>query len=289
MKDVPYIMHDLGARNDPKLISLQMAMGGQGLAIFWCLVEMLYEQDGYLPTDYESIAYSIRWATAEEVRKVVEGFRLFEVGDGRFWSDSALERIDYKRAQIEARSEAGRRAGRASAKKRSTTVQQPLNECSTTVQQLINKEINKENKESNNNINTTPPTAADLFEIFFFELNFLDPRGESERFIEYYTQRDWKYQDGTPVTDYGKVARDWKPAKQGRKYDTEVLRWYRSVYQAAKNRKAGGPFLRVDSIRRKGQSIALVYRDAEDAKAVAGFIMDNDLGGDWKIDFRVSS
>ena len=58
MKDLQYMTHDLGARNDPKLISLQMAMGGQGLAIFWCLVEMLWENDGYLPTDYEAIAFS---------------------------------------------------------------------------------------------------------------------------------------------------------------------------------------------------------------------------------------
>lgn len=296
MKDLPYIMHDLGARNDPKLISLQMAMGGQGLAIFWCLVEMLYEQDGYLPTDYVPIAYSLRWATPEEVQKVVEDFRLFKVEGGRFWSVSALERIGFKRSQAEARSEQARRAiqtrwGKRENNPGNTAEILPYNGGNTAVipNKVSNKEREKERDNNNNNNITTPPTAADLFEIFFLELNFLDPKGETERFIEYYSQRGWCYQDGTPVTDFAKVARDWKPAKQGRKYDTEVLRWYRSIYVAAKNRGEGVPFLRVDSIRRKGQSIALVYRDAEDAKAVASFIMDNDLGGDWKIDFRVSS
>ena len=67
MKDLQYITHDLGARNDPKLLKLQMEMGGQGLAIFWCLVEMLWENDGYLPTDYDALAFNLRWATAPEV------------------------------------------------------------------------------------------------------------------------------------------------------------------------------------------------------------------------------
>ena len=45
MKDSNYFSHDFGARNDPKLIELQMEMGGQGLAIFWCIVEMLWEME----------------------------------------------------------------------------------------------------------------------------------------------------------------------------------------------------------------------------------------------------
>ena len=62
MKDLPYITHDLGARNDPKLLDLQMEMGGQGLAIFWCIVEMLWENDGYIPANFKSIAFSLRRA-----------------------------------------------------------------------------------------------------------------------------------------------------------------------------------------------------------------------------------
>ena len=36
---VNYFAHDYGARYNPKLIALQMAMGALGLAIFWCLLE----------------------------------------------------------------------------------------------------------------------------------------------------------------------------------------------------------------------------------------------------------
>ena len=89
MKDLQYITHDLGARNDPKLLKLQMKQGGKGLGTYWCLVEMLWENDGYLPTDYEAIAFALRWADASEVKDVVENYGLFEQAAGRFWSRSA--------------------------------------------------------------------------------------------------------------------------------------------------------------------------------------------------------
>ena len=286
MKDLPYITHDLGARNDPKLLSLQMRMGGQGLAIYWCLVEMLWEQGGYLPLDYESIAFSLRWATPDEVQKVVEGFDLFKSGEGRFWSESALARIGFKKAK----SDQGKNAARMRWQRDGNADAMPMQCGSNAGAMPINKVINKESKkESNNNIINTPLTAAEVFEIFFLELNFLDPQGETERFLEYYTARDWCYQDGTMITDFDRAVRDWKPLKAGKKVDTEALRWYRAVYQSAKNRKEGAPFLRVRTIRRKAQNIALVYANEDDARAVAGFIMDNDLAGDWKVEFRLET
>ena len=97
MKDLPYITHDIGARNDPKLMDLQMDMGGQGLAIFWCLIEMLWENDGYIPANFKSIAFSLRWCKAAEVEKVVTGYALFEIEDGRIFSRSALRRITEKK------------------------------------------------------------------------------------------------------------------------------------------------------------------------------------------------
>lgn len=96
MKDSRYLTHDLGARNDPKLIELQMEMGGTGLAIWWCLVEMLWENDGYIPFNPKAIAYSLRWATEEEVRQVLTGYNLFDYDGELAWSPSALERITHR-------------------------------------------------------------------------------------------------------------------------------------------------------------------------------------------------
>lgn len=288
MKDLPYITHDLGARNDPKLMDLQMEMGGQGLAIYWCLVEMLWENEGYIPANYKSIAFSLRWCKPAEVEKVVTGFGLFEIEDGRMFSRSALERIAYKRDRFDVRSAASRKAAEARWG-RSGNADAMRTQCdSDAVAMPITKVLtNKQTKDNNN----TPLTAADFFEIFFFE-NVLDPAGEVNRFLAYYEDRGWTYQDGTPVKDFERAAKDWKPLKAGKRFDTEALRWYKAVWIAASKRldNAFDLFLgRITNIRRKDQQLALVYRDAASARSVSAFITDNDLAGDWQLDFRVSN
>lgn len=289
MKDLQYITHDLGARNDPKLLKLQMEMGGQGLAIFWCLVEMLWENDGYLPTDYDALAFNLRWATAPEVERVVTMYGLFVHDDTKhlFWSESALERIAQKKQRLSVRENSARNAANARWGRAGNALGMPA-ECATHAESMpINKDRYIDKKKDNN----TPLTAADFFEIFFFE-NVNDPAGEVNRFLAYYEDRGWKYQDGTPVTDFERAAKDWKPLKPGKRFDAEALRWYKAVWIAAKGRidTAFDLFLgRITNLRRKGQQLALVFRDEGSARKVSAFITDNDLAGDWAIDYRIEN
>lgn len=292
MKDLQYITHDLGARNDPKLLNLQMRMGGAGLAIFWCLVEMLWENDGYLPTDYEAIAFSLRWAKASDVKRVVNEFELFIVEEDRFWSRSALERIAQKKGKIQEASDRGRKAIEARWNKARNTDVIPEQYESNTPEIPRNKYIN--NKQERDNNNTAPLTAADFFEIFFFE-NLKDPEGETKRFVEYYGARDWTYLDGTPVTDPEQAARDWKPKLPGKRHPDEALRWYRAVWNAyaprAKDRETARKdfLLSLDALRLNGQQLTVTFKNADAGKRIASFILDNDLAGDWKLDFRVAN
>ena len=43
-----YFKHDYGARNDPKLIRIKRNFGYEGLGIYWCFVEIIYENKGEL-------------------------------------------------------------------------------------------------------------------------------------------------------------------------------------------------------------------------------------------------
>ncbi len=290
MKELPYITHDFGARNDPKLMDLQMEMGGQGLGIFWCLVEMLWENGGTIPANYKSIAFALRWCKPAEVEKVVTGYGLFEVSDGAISSHSATARINEMRTRFGVRSEASRKASQARwGSGRNADAIQTECERKADAMPLTNILTNKQtNKHSNNN---TPLTAADFFEILFFE-NVNDPAGEVNRFLAYYEDRGWKYQDGTPVTDFERAAKDWKPLKAGKRFDAEALRWYKAVWIAAKARidNAFDLFLgRITNLRRKGQQLALVFRDEGSARKVSAFITDNDLAGDWRLDYRIEN
>lgn len=292
MKDLPYITHDFGARNDPKLMDLQMDMGGQGLGIFWCLVEMLWENGGTIPANYKSIAFALRWCKPAEVEKVVTGYGLFEVQGGYLYSRSASARINEMRTKFGARSESSRKAnaarwGKQPQSERNADGMRTESERIANGIPLTNILTNKQT----NSINNTPLTAADFFEIFFFE-NVHDPAGEVNRFLAYYEDREWTYQDGSPVKDFERAAKDWKPLKPGKRFDTEALRWYRAVWIAASKRldNAQDLFLgRLTNIRRKDQQVALVYRDADTARSVSAFITENDLAGDWRLDFRIAN
>ena len=237
MKDLQYITHDMGARNDPKLLDLQMEMGGKGLGIFWCLVEMLWENDGRMPLNTKAIAFSLRWCKPTEVDKVIRQFGLFENDGQDFWSNSALERIAQKKQSIREASDRGRKAiesrwNRArSAESNSPEIHNQYGGNTPVLPR--NKDINIERyKESINNI---PPTADFLFEIFFFR-NLKEPSAEVNRFMKYYNEHGWTYQDGTPITDAEQAARDWKPTKAGTHYPEEALNWYKAVYNSARDR-----------------------------------------------------
>jgi len=233
MKD-RYFPHDLGARNDPKLIELQMEMKGVGLAIWWCLVEMLYENDGYLPLNPRSIAFSIRWARPADVERVIGEFGLFENDGERFWSKAVMSRIKV----TEEASERARTAAKTRWNKgENADAMQP--QCDRNAI----KEI-KENKEKKINISLSNAHAREeidkhkLFEIFFFDLNAADPAAEVKRFIDHYTARGWKLGDGNPVADIYATAKLWKPEKSVKRFTQMFLRWYKRLYEEC-DRSAG--------------------------------------------------
>ena len=294
MKDLQYITHDLGARNDPKLLDLQMEMGGQGLAIFWCLVEMLWENVGRMPMNFRAIAFSLRWCKPAEVERVIKEFGLFQDDGSFFWSRSALERIAQKKDRIQATSEARRNAANMRWQNtRNTNAMQMESTCNAGAMQndAINKNINKDKHKEKDNTNNAPLTAADFYEIFFFR-NLKDPAGENKRFVEYYQERNWTYLDGTPVTDPDRAAEDWKPKIPGKRFNDEALRWYRAVWNAARTREpdASGIFLKsMDSIRLTGQQLSMTFKTVAAGQRVGRFILDNDLAGDYNLDFRVAN
>lgn len=74
MKETFYFQHDFNARNDPKLQSLLMERGVAGIGIYWCIVELLYEQGGVLPLKQcKSIAFALH-VECSDVESVIKEF-----------------------------------------------------------------------------------------------------------------------------------------------------------------------------------------------------------------------
>lgn len=96
-----YFSHDYNARSDRRMVALRKKEGMKGVGTYWCIVEMLYEAGGYLPhTSYEDIAYELR-VKPEIIRRIVTAYDLFKIDGENFWSDSALRRLDERKAVSE--------------------------------------------------------------------------------------------------------------------------------------------------------------------------------------------
>lgn len=306
MKDSPYLTHDIGARNDPKLVKVQMEMGGQGLGIYWCLVEMLWENDGYLPFDSATLAFSLRWASPEDVQKVLTKFGLFENDGEKVWSPSALGRINHKKKVSEIKAGAGRRGGLQKAANRAAS---DSGEDSTGVADAkqmpdsaagsatdVPAPINKYNKSINQSRNfSIPPSAADrkrLLEIFFFENNFTDPAGEVERFIGHYGGRGWNFGDGQPVVDLFSAAKNWKPSDgKNTRFPQAFRNWYKMVYACYINAGNDPADMLVGLVNATGsaKSVSLTYRNAEIGMRVMSFVKAQQLDSGWQIEWKKSN
>lgn len=98
-KESFYFSHDFSARNDPKLVKVLMKLGQEGKGVYWDLIEMLYEQEGYLLlSECESYAFALR--TDENcIARLINDFELFENDGVKFWSNSVLNRINKRIAK----------------------------------------------------------------------------------------------------------------------------------------------------------------------------------------------
>lgn len=97
MKETFYFQHDYNARNDPKLQDVLIDLGAEGIGIFWCLVEQLYEQGGKMPLrSCRSIAFALH-VDLSKVEAVVNNYGLFKNDGVDMWSESIMKRLNKRK------------------------------------------------------------------------------------------------------------------------------------------------------------------------------------------------
>jgi len=100
MKETYYFLHDYHARHDFKIEKLLMEKGLEGIGAYWCIVEMLYENNGYLEFDYDGIAMALR-TNKPLINDLIEKYKLFENDGTKIWSNSVLRRLEERRLKSE--------------------------------------------------------------------------------------------------------------------------------------------------------------------------------------------
>lgn len=253
MKEAYYFPHDYNARQDPKLLEVLMELGCEGIGIYWCIIEQMYEQGGSLPLDsVKLISFSLH-VKQETVKSLISDYGLFEQDDTTFWSPSARTRLK-KREEVSAKRREAGAAGLASrweSKRVANATETMAN--ATEVDSKVIANYSKENKikrkeiESTtnqvNNISLSLENMSDaavaererILEIFYFEKNCVDYFGETQRFIAHYEADGWcRKGNDKPVKDRVALARSWKVETPVNRTDPTLLTWHRKIYDKVK-------------------------------------------------------
>lgn len=230
MKETFYFQHDYNARNDPKLQDVLIDLGVEGIGVFWCIIEQLYEQGGTLPIRYcKSIAFALH-VDYNVVERLVHDYGLFKNDGEKMWSESVLNRLNRRKDISDKRKLAALARWRQSIENQSQAATQtndnPIanNANEMQVQTTSNasaghkeKEIKEKNniKESNKEKHETakrfvPPTLEEV-KARIKEMNYTF---DAEVFIAFYQSKNW-------MVGKNKM-KDWKAAMvtwQKREYD----------------------------------------------------------------------
>jgi hypothetical protein len=93
MKQTTYFPHDINSRNDPKIQKLIKDHGYAALGIFWCVVEMLYENNGQLLADeIDTYAFSLS-CDPKLLKTVLFHSKLFKREKKIIFSESQTKRM----------------------------------------------------------------------------------------------------------------------------------------------------------------------------------------------------
>ena len=92
-----YFSHDYHAREHLRDVRKDWGLAGYGF--YWCIVEILHENGGYIKeSDVESIAYDLR-VESDMAKAVLYNYGMFQIKKGRICSNRVLENLQ-KREEI---------------------------------------------------------------------------------------------------------------------------------------------------------------------------------------------
>ena len=208
MKDTLYFPHDYNARRDPKLIRLTQKHGLSGIGAYWCIIELLYERDGKIPTDeYSCISFELH-EERELIESVILDFGLFENDGNFFWSNSVNARLD-KRKEISDK----RKSAIATRWERTTKTYRKKGANTNVLQtDTKNKDKDKEYISTSNEVEYigakrtafVPPTLEEV-KAYILEKGYAV---DAERFIDFYTSKGWMV-GKNKMKDWKAAVRTW--------------------------------------------------------------------------------
>jgi len=190
-----WFKHEYQARNNMKFKPLILEMGYEGLGLYWCIVEILYEVGGYIQkSQYKSIAYDLH-TDEKTLSKVLHDFDLFESNSEQVFSDKVIDNL---KKRITKRKKAQKAAKAKHEKFLQMQATQSANADQTPSERRENKKEEEELQSKNKNIMVARIPAPsrsieERFEDFRQELvPFVATYGKDtiREFFDYWTEKN---------------------------------------------------------------------------------------------------
>lgn len=201
-----YFSHDYNARNEIKLKKLFMKQGLQGIGLYWCLIEMLYENDGYIFLErIPVIAFDLRIAE-NIIFDTIENYDLFIKNENSFYSNGVLKRIAMREEKSEiARIKANKRWQNQC---HSNAIAMPQHNNSNASAE--NSNANKVKESKVNKIKErkvfTIPTFEEIQAYCIERKNNVD----AKKFFDYFTASNWFDSKGNKVKSWKAKIVTWE-------------------------------------------------------------------------------
>jgi hypothetical protein len=172
-----------------------MKLGQAGKGLYWDLIEMLYEEGGYLMlSECDAYAFALR-SDSECINSLINDFDLFIKDDTQFWSESVLRRLSKRKEKSEkAMLSAQKRWNNANASKPDANALRP--ECEGNA---LKERKGKEKKESNT---SAEPKGSEKHEAFLKVFNDLTKRSLKTLDPKAKKQFDKLQKDGYRYNDF---------------------------------------------------------------------------------------
>lgn len=141
-----YFRHDFHSRNDPQLLEINMALGMEGIGIYWSLLEMFYERDGYVSEkDLKLMCFEIH-IDYNKAKKILDMAKFKCDKNGIYFKEGVLNRITNREETSKKKKDAAesRWGKNTNAKKREAPIPDWMKEQQAT---QGNKKMSEEEKE----------------------------------------------------------------------------------------------------------------------------------------------
>ena len=207
-KDAYYFPHFCNARHDRKLKRVQKELGIEGYGIYFMLLEVLREQDGFKYPLNDIDLLADEFGTSEQkTRTVVTNYKLFTVDEcNNFFSKKLIEYLEPYLERSKRAREAARKRWLTYKSNANALPEHSASNASKVKKSKVKKNIFK------------APTLEEIKNYCIERKNTIDP----EYFLDFQLSRNWILSNGKQTRDWKAVIRTWERNEKKRGVEAPV-------------------------------------------------------------------